>query len=212
MKHLKMMLLTLCLWFGGMQFASAQADEIQQLILNVEKLAQFKSILSDMKTGYSILTNGYNTVRDISKGNFSLHETFLDGLMAVSPAVKNYRRVVDIISCQTRILSEYKSAYKSYQHSGNFNTGELDYISSVYSQLNKQCLQNLEDLLMVITSGELRMNDEERIRAIDRIYGDSEDKLVFLRQFNDRAALLSRQRLKEQNEAASMQQLYQLNP
>ena len=35
--------------------ASAQADEIAQLLLNIEKLAQFKQILSDMKKGYEIL-------------------------------------------------------------------------------------------------------------------------------------------------------------
>ena len=212
MKPLKIMIATMLLCLLGSPFAKAQEQEIEQLLLNVEKLSQFKQILSDMKTGYSILTTGYNTVRDISKGNFNLHETFLDGLMAVSPEVKNYRRVADIISYQARILSEYKSAYQKYQQSGRFRLDELDYISSVYSQLNNQCLQNLEDLLMVITSGQLRMNDSERIQAIDRIYADSEDKLVFLRQFNDRAALLSRQRLREQQDAAGMQQLYQVKP
>ena len=62
--------------------ASAQSAEIQQLLLNVEKLTQFKQILSDMKKGYQILEGGYNTIKDISEGNFSLHKAFLDGLRA----------------------------------------------------------------------------------------------------------------------------------
>ena len=61
--------------------ALAQKDEIAQLLLNVEKLAQFKQILSDMKKGYKILNGGYNTIKDLSEGNFSLHKTFLDALM-----------------------------------------------------------------------------------------------------------------------------------
>ncbi|MGY4383932.1 preprotein translocase subunit YajC [Pedobacter sp. UYP24] len=56
----------------------AQSTEVQQLLLNVEKLSQLKNILSDMKKGYTIVTNGYNAVKNISQGNFSLHEVFLE--------------------------------------------------------------------------------------------------------------------------------------
>ena len=56
----------------------AQSTEIQQLLLNVEKLAQLKKILSNMKKGYEIVSNGYNTIKDISKGNFNLHDAFLE--------------------------------------------------------------------------------------------------------------------------------------
>jgi hypothetical protein len=52
---------------------SAQSQEMQQLILNIEKLAQFKQILADMKKGYQILNGGYKAVKDLSKGNFNLH-------------------------------------------------------------------------------------------------------------------------------------------
>ena len=86
----------------------AQTDEIAQLLLNVEKLAQFKQILSDMKKGYEILNGGYNTIKDLSQGNFSLHKTFLDALMEVSPTVKKYKRVADIINYQVILVKEYK--------------------------------------------------------------------------------------------------------
>ena len=33
----------------------AQSDEVQQLLLNIEKLAQFKKILKNMKNGYQII-------------------------------------------------------------------------------------------------------------------------------------------------------------
>jgi hypothetical protein len=37
----------------------AQATELAQLALNIEKLAQFKQILADLKKGYEILSGGY---------------------------------------------------------------------------------------------------------------------------------------------------------
>ncbi|MBL4675917.1 MAG: hypothetical protein JKY70_06900 [Mucilaginibacter sp.] len=38
--------------------AKAQSSELQQLLLNIEKLTQFKAILSDMKKGISYLSTG----------------------------------------------------------------------------------------------------------------------------------------------------------
>jgi hypothetical protein len=57
------------------KIAIAQSDEAKQLLLNVEKLAQFKSILKNMKDGYQLLHKGYTAIKDISE-NFSLHKTF----------------------------------------------------------------------------------------------------------------------------------------
>ena len=88
------------LFFTMNNSAKAQSQEAQQLLLNVEKLSQLKNILSDMKKGYQVISGGYNAIKDISQGNFSLHGIFLDGLMLVSPEVKKYRRVADIISYQ----------------------------------------------------------------------------------------------------------------
>lgn len=190
----------------------AQSAEVQQLILNVEKLSQFKNILKDMKAGYQIISKGYNAVRDISKGNFSLHETFLDGLMAVSPEVRRYHKIAGIIKTQGNILSEYKAAFSRFKSGGQFITAEVDYMASVYSQLNKQSLQNLEALLMVITAGELRMSDDDRLAAIDRIFEDMQDKLLFLRHFNAQGIGISKQRTMEQKEVSSMQELFKSNP
>src|SRR4051812_45387362 len=81
----------------------AQAAEAQQLLLNMEKLTQFKKILQNMYDGYKILHAGYTTIKDISEGNFSLHKNFLDALMEVSPVVKKYSRIADIINYQLRI-------------------------------------------------------------------------------------------------------------
>lgn len=177
--------------------AKAQADELAQLALNIEKLSQFKRILSDMKKGYEILHGGYNTVKNISEGNFSIHKNFLDGLMDVSPAVKNYRKVSEIINYQLLLVKEYKSAYKRFAGSGNFNTKDLQYIDQVYGRLFDRSLKNLDELLMVITAGKLRMNDNERLEAIDRIHADMEERMRFLRHFNNETSTLSLQREKE---------------
>lgn len=188
----------------------AQSTEVQQLLLNVEKLSQLKNILADMKKGYTVVMGGYNTIKNISQGNFSLHEFFLDGLLLVSPEVKKYRRVIDIIDYQKTLIKEYKRAYQRFQRSGNFGVGELEYLGKVYKQLFDLSVDNLDELAMVITSSKLRMNDQERLAAIDRIFASTEEKLAFLRYFNEQGLLLNKQREKERLEIEAIRGIYSL--
>jgi hypothetical protein len=191
--------------------AKAQATEVQQLLLNVEKLAQFKGILSDMQKGYRVLRAGYGAIRDISQGSFSLHEAFLKSLMRVSPVVRQYKRVGDILRDQAAIASGYKADFRIFRASGNFNAGELDYLGRVYQQLFRQSMNNLDELTDVITSSRLRMSDEERLEAIDRIFADTRDQLSFLRNFNKEAGILNGQRQKEKADVQRSKRLYNLN-
>ena len=189
--------------------ARAQDYEIKQLLLDVEKLSQFKGILSDMEQGYTVLASGYKQVKDLSQGNFSLHEAFLDGLLSVNPEIKKYKRVADIIADEASIASEYKSAFARFRTSGAFNLSELTYLGNVYGKLTAQALQNLNDLAGIVTASKFRMGDDERFSAIDRIYADTSDKLQFLRSFNRKAGLLQLQRQKEQNDVRTLQKFYQ---
>lgn len=120
------------------QDAKAQistGQDMQQLLLDIEKLTQFKAILSDMQQGYSILTQGYGQVKDLSQGNFNLHSVFLNALLQVNPEIAKYARVADIIADEASILSEYKKAYKQFQNGGHFNADELDYLAKVYAHV-----------------------------------------------------------------------------
>ncbi|MFH6999432.1 TerB family tellurite resistance protein [Flavobacterium sp. FlaQc-57] len=188
----------------------AQAQEIQQLILNIEKLSQFKQILSDMKKGYEILSGGYKAVKDMSEGNFSLHKTFLDALMLVSPVVKNYKRVGDIINYQVLLVKESKRAFNRFAKSNSFSPEEIAYFEKVYGNLLVQSIRNLDELLTIVTADKLRMSDDERLEAIDKIYQDMEEKLLFLRSFNSSSNVLALQRAREENDIDTAQRIHEL--
>jgi len=210
MKKLGILLIMIACSFAMPPKVNAQATELAQLALNVEKLAQFKQILNDMKSGYQIIEGGYNNIKSISEGNFKIHKAFLDGLMQVSPTVRKYRRVNDIISLQVRLVKEYNAASDRFRREGNFSQQELSYFSKVYQNLFKESLRNLNELAAVITAGHLRMTDDERIQAIDRIYISMQDKALFLKQFNNNADALGIQRSREKNDVNSMKTLHGL--
>jgi hypothetical protein len=190
--------------------AGAQTQEATQLILNYEKLKQLEEILDNMYKGYKILTKGYNRVKDIAEGNFNLHQVFLDGLFAVNPSVAKYQRIPDIIRYQSMLIKEYKRAFNRFKGDSNLTPDEIKYLERVYSYLVKQSLRNLEELTMIVTANKLRMSDDERIQSIDRIYFDIENKLSFLRYFNNSTQVLVVQRAKENSEVGAMKKLYEV--
>ncbi|MEO7214945.1 TerB family tellurite resistance protein [Mucilaginibacter sp.] len=202
----------LCLMLVSLSFlpqkANAQAQEIEQLLLDIEKLTQFKAILSDMQQGYSILTQGYGQVKDLTQGNFNLHSVFLNGLLQVNPEIAKYGRVADIIADEASILSEYKKAKARFNGSGRFTAAELDYLSLVYAKLTNAALENIDALVDILTASRLRMSDDERFSAIDRIHADTNDQLSFLRDFNKRTTILQLQRQKAQDEVNNLKTLY----
>jgi DNA repair ATPase RecN len=202
--------LTLCCILQ-LQLASAQTAELEQLSLNIEKLMQFKQILSDMKKGYDILNNGYSNIKDISEGTFDLHDAFLKGLLNVNPQIRNYSRITNIIKNQGLILSEYKSAFGRFKNGGRFNPDEITYMGSVYKNLFDRSLTDLNDLTTVLTDSRLRMSDDERLKQIDRLDANMQDKLSFLRSFNKRVSAIDGQRSKEQKDNEQLKQLYKNN-
>jgi hypothetical protein len=188
--------------------AAAQSQELQQLALDIEKLAQFKQILSDLKKAYDVLYKGYTTIKNIAQGNFNLHETFLDGLLEPSPAVQRYKKIAEIVSLQLALVKEYKTAYRNFKSSGHFTIEEIEYIRKVYGRLFDGSLKHLDDLFNVLSSGKMRMSDADRLAVIDNIYSGMSEKVSFLRHFNTSTSLLGMQRAHEQQDVDVMRQLY----
>lgn len=167
-------------WLG----ANAQSQAAQQLALNVEKLAQIKMMSSKMVAGYNTLSQGYNQVVGIAKGNFTLHQGFLDALLDVSPSVRNYKKIAAIVSNQALLVKEYRSVNSMHRQSGMFTPNEIMDMANRYELIIGQSLQNIDALVMVLSPRKLKMNDAERIAVIDAIDRDVASELEEVRKMN----------------------------
>jgi hypothetical protein len=184
------------------------ADDIRQLSLDYQKLKEEKTILTDMYTAYAIIHQGYDQIKSIAHGNFTLHQTFLNSLLAVSPAVRNYYKVANIINNEAELVKEYQSAQHYFQSTGHFTVNDLTYFNDLYANLLSRSLTNLDELTMVMTADELRMSDSERLTAIDRIDDSMTAQLTTLRTFNNANAIIDGQRSILTNDIHSLQNLY----
>ena len=204
--------LTLTLLFTTTATLHAQslADDIQQLTLDYQKLKTEKALLSDMYTAYNLISKGFDQIKSIAQGNFTLHRTFLNALLAVSPAIRNYYKVASIINNEAELVREYQSAQHYFQRTGSFTLTELTYFNDLYANLLTHSLQDLDELVMIMTDDQLRMSDAERLSAIDRIDESMTTQLSTLKAFNNANAIQVGQRSLITTDIQSLRNLYDI--
>lgn len=174
-----------------------KATQKKYLLQQIAALQVYSGYLSK---GYSIAKNGLNTIKSIKNGDLLQHTNYFTSLVTVNPKIKRYAKVADIIALQITIAKLSGNAIKSFRNNHHFTPTEIDYLQSVYSKLLSDCAKNLDELLTLITNGNLQMKDDERITAIDKIYLDMQDKQQFIRAFSNNTACLSILRSNEEND------------
>lgn len=170
----------------------------------LEQLIALKIYASYLKKGYDIVGSGISTVKDIKNGEFSLHSTFFSSLKSVNPAIRKNAKIASIISLQISIVK----AFKSIGDNDGLELSDAEYILVVKDKVTDDCLDDMEELLLVITSGRLEMSDDERIERLDHIYERMKDKAAFAQSFIGEVGLLIHQRKNEQKSINHLREIY----
>ncbi len=169
----------------------------------IQQIAALQVYLGYAKQGYEIAGTGLGMIRDITGGEFKLHELFITGLKKVSPAIANDLRIGEIISMQVEILRSFRGL------SAGFSGDHLDYVLEVKAGIVADCLKDLEELYLVITSGKAEMHDDERLARLDRIYLEMLDKRAFTQDFFNKASMFLRMQKAEQKSIEQLRRYYE---
>ncbi|GAC1382538.1 MAG: hypothetical protein NVSMB45_08730 [Ginsengibacter sp.] len=164
----------------------------------LEQIAALHTYIGFAQKGYAVVSGGINTIRDLRKGDFSMHNNFFNSLTAVNPKIKKYVKVAAIIAAQISIAKQVHHTLKICRNTQQLSGTELKYLKQVFNNLLDECAGNLDELFGLVTSGEQQMKDDERIKRIDRLYDAMQDKQVFVQSFSHSAEGLSIQRRNEQ--------------
>ena len=163
----------------------------------LQQIAALQVYISYAKKGYNIVSSGLHTIRDIKKGELNIHTAFFNSLKAVNPKIARYQKVADIISYQLRIIKQVKESLAYIRESKQFTIQEIEYNRKVFDFLLQECIESINELLSVITPGQLEMKDNERMVRIDKLYADMQDKYTFCTVMSEDIALLAAQRMGE---------------
>jgi hypothetical protein len=166
----------------------------------LQQIAALQIYISYAKKGYNIVSGGINTIRDIKKGDFNLHNTFFNSLKSINPKISRYAKVADIITYQVRIIKLGKQTLQSIREANQFTHEEVEYCKKVFDSLLDDCVESIDELLAIITPDELAMKDNERLSRIDKLYIDMQDKFTFCNVMSEDIGILALQRMSEQME------------
>ncbi len=211
MKNFLIILLVLSVSFcQGQTYDEWFSQKKTQKKYLLEQIAALQTYIGYAEKGYSIVTGGLNTIKDIKHGDFNLHNNFFNSLSSVNPAIKKYSKVASIIAMQISIAKQITNTIKSCKRSNMLLSSELKYLSVVFNNLLDECAKNLDELIALITNNAAQMKDDERIQRIDKLYDDMKDKQVFATSFSHSARGLSIQRMNDQNDIIISKKLHGL--
>lgn len=165
----------------------------------LQQIAAFKTFTNYAQKGFSIANNGLRTIKNIKNGDFNLHNDFFKSKSHVNPRILRYTKVAEIIAIQILITKQSRNTIKNCRSAKQLTEAELNYLQQVFNNLLDECLKNLQQLIQLISDGEFEMKDDERLKRIDRLYGDMKDKQMFVQVFGNGAKAISVQRLNDQH-------------
>ncbi len=138
----------------------------------------------------------------------SLYSDYYSELQQVKSVITDYDEVKQATQQQVQLVSEYKSAYHLFQQDKNFSASEINYMASVYNGILKESLQNLNEVLLAVSSFQTQMTDGERLLLVHKASGGLQRNLNDLRQFNNNNMAVTMQRAQEKNDMQTVRQLY----
>jgi hypothetical protein len=188
---------------NGQSLSEWFSQKSTELEYYADQISAYQVYASWLEKGYGIAQKGLTLIGDLKKGEFDLQQGFYSSLEMVNPAIGNYSKITDIISWQISIFRNFPSILQVK----NLSSGGLDYLNRVCSNLERGCINALNDLIGVLADNGFEMMDDERIKRIDRIWQDMKDKYAFSQSFRKASCLLANQRSNESNEISALKNI-----
>jgi len=174
-----------------------KAGQIKNLI---KQIALLEVYIGYLEKGYDIAKKGLTTISDIKNGDLHLHMDNFNGLKTVNPKIRTYAKVADIVALQLQIVQVYKKTTSQLKSNDLFNSNELDYVYNVFTKLLEQCSFVIDELISLTKYGGYEMKDDERLKRIDALASDMQDKYAFAQNFGQGAQVMCLQKRGEKSE------------
>jgi len=173
----------------------------------IQQIAALKVYLEYLKKGYMIVDKGLTTIGDIKDGTFTMDKDYVNSLKQVSPVVKNSPKLNEVIAYQNSIRKDLYKLVLESRKDENLSSDEVEYIEEVYKNMLEECEASIDELIVITTSGEAEMKDDERLLRLDKVHDDMQDKYAFTQDFISSTRLLCVGRAKEKNQIKRSEQL-----
>lgn len=133
---------------------------------------------------------------------------YFDELARIKSAIAYYQRIKDITQMQVRIVDDYNRAKGLFAKDKHFRPDELLYMETVYRGILDASLKNIDQLLLVVNSFKVQMDDAKRLEIIEQVAIKMQQNYSDLKAFNSQQIKLSLARAKDAGDLNIMKKLY----
>lgn len=190
-------ILSLALLGLGVTRASAQ------LVVTAPVLEVQSGVQTGLQSTMKVLSSAANKLvsagvkeqeltKMFSEKNMLMAKTWYDGLLSVSAAVRDYRRVRNIFEKQTQIISQYSSAIEILRKSPYITPTQLSDMTTIYGKMLAESSTTISDLQTIVSPAMLKMTDAERMRFIDQLDKKITDQSGLLNYYTSRNLMMLR--------------------
>jgi hypothetical protein len=140
-----------------------------QLKYLAEQIAALRAYTEVLQQGYDIVGNGLDTIGHSKDADLMMHADYFNSLETVSPAIAGDIRVTAI-----RAICENTVVVASLLPGWNEELGPM-----IASNLDSACRQDENWLKMVVTNGDLQLEDAQRLAMIGMLYEQAKVRYAF---------------------------------
>lgn len=170
----------------------------------LQQIAALQVLGGYVKDGYQIAGKGLGSISGYLSSEYTLHSGFYTRLETADPAIRKNPQIDEILNWQ----GEITRAFGNRNNFRGLTPAEVQYVTTVSDAVNRDCNAQVTQLQGLITDGQLKMNDSERLRMIGEIHGAMQDNYRFMMSFLDGVKILILQRQRENSSLQMNKALY----
>lgn len=173
----------------------------------LQQLAALKVYAGYLKKGYTIVSDGLNTIKGFTKAEFGLHNKFFKSKRTPNPVVFNPKMLDDVFVFQLSIFKRFnwildnKSLHKK----------DIKYFKGVYLNVLDECNDDIAELVLIMFPGEVEMTDDERIKRFLKIHERMQSKYLFSESIANDLKLIVTKRQQSVRDNQALQNLNGIN-
>ncbi|MFC7670584.1 hypothetical protein ACFQT0_27725 [Hymenobacter humi] len=116
----------------------------------------------------SDMTKVSGQIKGVIDKTQALHDQWYSSLLQISAGVRNYRRVQEIYTHQSEMISQFSAAIPELR-TQQLSPAQLSEASTIYQGILTENIALLGELAGVMSTGRSKMTDPERVEFIDNI-------------------------------------------
>ena len=159
-------------------------------------LGQGKVLAGDM-------TKVSGQIKGVIDQTQALHDQWYSSLLQISAGVRNYRRVREIYTHQSEMISQFSSAIPELR-TKQLTPAQLTQATTLYQGILTENIALLGELAGVMSAGQSKMTDPERIEFIDNIADRIAKQHNLMNYFSNKCRAIAQHQAQQVQDRESM--------